>query len=153
MTRETGIPPLALLALVATAMWIMDRLVPVIGPAWPSLTAAASIVGACGLLVGVLALLPFRRSRTTVDPRYPERASRLVTDGVYRVSRNPMYVAMLLGLVAWGLWLGRAPALLLGPAFFVAYLNRRQIPPEERALAAAFGEEYERYRRTVRRWL
>jgi protein-S-isoprenylcysteine O-methyltransferase Ste14 len=128
-------------------------LLPRVGPACPSLAAVASIVGACGLVVGVLALLPFGRLRTTVDPRHPERASRLVTDGVYRVSRNPMYLAMLLGLVAWGLWLGRAPALLLGPAFFVAYLNRRQIPPEERALAATFGEEYERYRRTVRRWL
>jgi len=153
MTRATGIPPLALVALVAAAMWLMDRWLPPVGPAWPSLATAASIVGACGLLVGVLALLPFHRLRTTVDPRHPERASRLVTDGVYRVSRNPMYLAMLLGLVAWGLWLGRAPALLLGPAFFVAYLNRRQILPEERALAAAFGEEYERYRRTVRRWL
>jgi protein-S-isoprenylcysteine O-methyltransferase Ste14 len=153
MTRETGIPPLALFALVATGMWLIDRLLPRIGPAWPSLAAAALMIGACGLLVGTLALLPFRRSRTTVDPRRPERASRLVTGGVYRVSRNPMYLAMLLGLVAWGLWLGRAPALLLGPAFFVAYLNRRQILPEERALAAAFGDEYERYRRAVRRWL
>ena len=153
MARETGIPPLALLALVAAAMWLMHRWLPRVGPAWPSLAAVASIVGACGLVVGVLALLPFGRLRTTVDPRHPERASRLVTDGVYRVSRNPMYLAMLLGLVAWGLWLGRAPALLLGPAFFVAYLNRRQIPPEERALAAAFGDEYERYRRKVRRWL
>jgi protein-S-isoprenylcysteine O-methyltransferase Ste14 len=64
-----------------------------------------------------------------------------------------MYLAMLLVLVAWGLWLGQAAALLLGPVFFVAYLNRRQIEPEERALAAAFGDEYQRYRRTVRRWL
>lgn len=153
MRRETGLPPLALFALVAVAMWLLDRLLPRIGPALPSLTVPAVLIGACGLVVGVLALLPFRRSRTTVDPRHPERASRLVTDGVYLVSRNPMYLAMLLGLVAWGLWLGQAVALLLGPVFFVAYLNRRQIVPEERALAATFGDEYERYRRTVRRWL
>jgi protein-S-isoprenylcysteine O-methyltransferase Ste14 len=153
MPRTTGIPPLALLALVATAMWLVERLLPRLGPAWPSLAVPAVLVGACGLVVVVLALLPFHRSRTTVDPRHPERASRLVTHGVYRVSRNPMYLAMLLGLVAWGLWLGQVAAVLLGPVFFVAYLNRRQIEPEERALAAAFGEEYERYRRTVRRWL
>jgi protein-S-isoprenylcysteine O-methyltransferase Ste14 len=153
MARETGIPPLALLALVATAMWLVDRLVPPIGPEWPSLAVPALAVGACGLVVGALALLPFVRWRTTVDPRHPERASRLVTHGIFRASRNPMYLAMLLGLIAWGLWLGHAPALLAGPAFFVAYLNRRQIPPEERALAAMFGEDYERYRREVRRWL
>jgi protein-S-isoprenylcysteine O-methyltransferase Ste14 len=60
---------------------------------------------------------------------------------------------MLLALIAWGLWLGNALALVVAPPAFVLYLNRRQIGPEERALESAFGEEYVRYRRAVRRWL
>ena len=153
MTRSTGIPPLALFALTAAAMWLADRFMPPSELAWPFRTPLAAVIGTCGLVVGVLALLPFRRARTTVDPRRPERASRLVTGGIYRWSRNPMYLAMLLGLVSWGLWLGHAAILLAGPIFFAVYVDRRQIRPEESALAAQFGEDYERYRRAVRRWL
>ncbi len=153
MARQTGIPPLFLLVLVAAAMALADRLLGQFELAWRLRMPLAVVTGACGLVVGALALLPFRRARTTVDPRRPERASTLVTGGIYAVSRNPMYLAMLLALIAWGLWLGNALALVVAPPAFVLYLNRRQIGPEERALESAFGEEYVRYRRAVRRWL
>jgi protein-S-isoprenylcysteine O-methyltransferase Ste14 len=133
-------------------MWLAARLLPQLDLDLPLRYALAGSVGAVGLIVVLLAVVPFRHSRTTLDPRYPERASTLVTDGIYAVSRNPMYVAMLFGLVAWGLYLDNAAGLAVAPPCFVLYLNRRQIEPEERALAAAFGEDYERYRRRVRRW-
>jgi protein-S-isoprenylcysteine O-methyltransferase Ste14 len=63
-----------------------------------------------------------------------------------------MYLSLLLALAAWATWLGSWPALLVVPAFVLA-MNRWQIRPEERALAALFGAEYEAYRRSVRRWL
>lgn len=102
---------------------------------------------------GVLALwaaLLFKRHRTTVHP-YAE-ASRLVTRGPYRVTRNPMYVGLLLTLVALGLWLQSLSALALVP-LFVFVINRCNILPEERRLTDLFGDEYRVYRMHTRRWL
>jgi protein-S-isoprenylcysteine O-methyltransferase Ste14 len=95
----------------------------------------------------------FRRAQTTVDPTRPAKASALVVGGVYRLSRNPMYLGFLLLLLAWGVYLSHLPSLLLAPLAFVLYLNRFQITPEERALESLFGDEYRAYKREVRRWL
>jgi protein-S-isoprenylcysteine O-methyltransferase Ste14 len=99
-------------------------------------------------LAGVAA---FRRRRTTVDPRYPERATALVAEGVYRWSRNPMYVGLVTvaggGAAASGSALAAA-----GPALLAAYLDRVQIPAEERALRARFGAGFDAYARAVPRW-
>ncbi len=149
---RTGIPPVPLTVLAAVAMWVVARLLP--NPSFVlrhGTTVAVAIV-AVGLAVCLLGVLPFRRAGTTVNPMRPERASALVTDGIYRLSRNPMYLGMLLVLVGWGAHLASVAALLVVPSF-VLYLNRFQIVPEERALAAAFGEEYAAYARRVRRWI
>ena len=63
-----------------------------------------------------------------------------------------MYLGMLLVLAAWAVWLGDPAACVVLPAF-LAYLNRFQIGPEERVLAALFAGEFAAYRRSVRRWL
>ena len=82
----------------------------------------------------------------------PEAASSLVTGGIYRVTRNPMYVGLLFVLVAWAAFLW-APWAMLGPILFVTYMNRFQIRPEERTLMRTFGDDYARYKIAVRRWL
>ena len=89
---------------------------------------------------------------TLFTPLAPEQASALVVRGVFRWTRNPMYLAMLLVLVSWACIVANAAALAILP-LFVAYLNRFQIVPEERALRAKFGEAYEDYMRRVRRWI
>jgi protein-S-isoprenylcysteine O-methyltransferase Ste14 len=150
---RTGIPPLVLVGLLAIAMWLVAWCLPELAFDLPLRRAAAAALGSAALVIVMLAVRPFRRAGTTVDPRRPERTSALVTDGIYSLSRNPMYVAMLLALVAWGLYLASAVALLLAPPAFVIYLDRRQIPAEEQALAAAFGERYAQYARRVRRWI
>ncbi len=109
-----------------------------------------------GLLVVAVAiilisLIQFFRAKTSVDPTKPSKVSSLVTDGLYKYSRNPMYLALLLLLLAWGLWLGNAFNTLLA-ALFVGYMNRFQILPEEEALLRAFGKEYQQYVTNVRRW-
>jgi protein-S-isoprenylcysteine O-methyltransferase Ste14 len=78
--------------------------------------------------------------------------SSFVTSGIYRVTRNPMYLGMAMILVAWAVFLA-APWPFAGPVFWVLYMNRFQINPEEKILAAMFGEEYSRYAASVRRWL
>jgi protein-S-isoprenylcysteine O-methyltransferase Ste14 len=150
---RTGIPPLVLAGLLAIAMWLVARCLPQGAFDLPFRQAAAAVIGSAALVILALAVRPFRHARTTVDPRRPERASALVTDGVYSLSRNPMYVGMVLALIAWGLWLASVVALLLAPPAFVIYMDRRQIPAEEHALAAAFGEHYAQYTRRVRRWI
>ena len=127
--------------------------------AWPAgvvrvpgrLPLAVGLIVA-GAAVAVAGVVAFRRARTTVNPTTPGAASALVTGGVYRLSRNPMYVGMALALAGAAVGLA-PPAAALGPAAFVAYLTRFQIVPEERALRAAFGETFGAYARRVRRWL
>ena len=104
------------------------------------------------LLIGLIAFFQFRRSRTTIDPRNPEKASKLVSSGIYGYSRNPMYLALLVMLLAWGLHLGNAFNILVA-AGFVSYMTRFQIIPEERALASIFGNDYLTYKAKVPRWI
>jgi protein-S-isoprenylcysteine O-methyltransferase Ste14 len=103
-------------------------------------------------VIGSLAVFHFFRARTTVHPHCPEKTSCLVAYGVFKLSRNPMYLALLLLLLAWMLWLGHllAPLWLAG---FVVYITRFQIRPEERVLQQLFGEEFEVYCRGTRRWV
>ena len=149
---EHKIPPPVIGALVAAAMWSVSAL----GPQFPIATgpkyAAVAILAVAGVAFDLLGLLAFRAFRTTVNPLKPERASAMVTSGVYRVSRNPMYVGMVLLLLAWAVYLS---ALLpfAGPPIFVLYITRFQIQSEERVLKGIFGEEYSAYAARVRRWL
>lgn len=91
-------------------------------------------------------------SRTTINPIDPARASRLVTGGVYRFSRNPMYLSLLMLLVAYAVRI-ESPAVWLAPVFFVVYVTRFQILPEERVLTQKFGGAYLDYRQRTRRWI
>jgi len=107
------------------------------------------VAGAAFDLSGLLA---FRASRTTINPLQPQRASALVVGGVYRFTRNPMYVGMALFLLAWAVYLS-AVLPFLGPLLFALYITRFQIQPEERVLKALFGAGYLAYAARVRRWL
>ena len=104
------------------------------------------------LAIMLSAVRRFRRHQTTVNPFTPDQSSRLVQDGVFRYSRNPMYLGMALLLAAWAWWLAQSCA-VLGVALFVVYIQTFQIAPEERALAVLFGDEYRAYCRRTRRWL
>lgn len=112
----------------------------------------AVVLASVGLTFGVAAMLSFLREKTTMNPIKPGAASSLVTGGVFRFTRNPMYLSLLLYLLAWTAYLSNWLALLLVPVF-VLYINQLQIKPEERALSALFGSEYASYKARVRRWL
>ena len=106
-----------------------------------------------GLGFDLFGLLAFRASRTSINPLKPERASTLVTGGVYRLSRNPMYVGMALLLLAWAAALVVLAGLWPGRGCYVLYITQFQIRPEERVLQARFGQDYLNYTARVRRWL
>ena len=110
---------------------------------------AIALAGGATALAGDLA---FKRARTTVNPFRPQNTSSLVTSGIYRFTRNPMYLGLLAIVLGWGTFLCSAFA-FLGPVAFVAYITRFQIVPEERVLLAKFGSAYSTYLARVRRWL
>ena len=150
--RKVRIPPVALFVVIALLMWAVASWLPSWRIALPGRTVATVLLLLVAGAIGIAGVRAFDRARTTVDPLRPERASALVTSGIYRRTRNPMYVALAIALLAWALWLAH-PLALLGVATFVAWMNRYQIAPEERALQALFGAEFERYCSEVRRWL
>ena len=116
-------------------------------PMWP-LTAWLLIALGMGLLAW--AMLTFRRARTAILPSNP--ASTIVTNGPYRISRNPMYVGLTLVYIGLSLLTRMAWPLVLLPIVLAAlyvFVIRR----EERYLRAAFGEEYRMYQQRVRRWI
>src|SRR5690606_3546902 len=86
------IPPLGVAFIAALLIWLIARYIPAPLPMIPASGIIAGVVAACGVAVAILGVVAFRRSSTTVDPVHPERASSLVTGGVYRYTRNPMYV-------------------------------------------------------------
>lgn len=149
---ELKIPPLVLVLVVGGLMGLIasisrEFLLPLAIRWWGMLMLVVP-----GLILILAGAWHFRRRRTTLNPLHPETASALVTSGVYRISRNPMYAGFLLCLCGWACYLANRYA-LVGPVIFVLYMNYFQIFPEERALAQLFGQEYDAYRRLVRRWL
>jgi protein-S-isoprenylcysteine O-methyltransferase Ste14 len=149
---DLKIPPVALTAIFAMLMWLIAASVPALSLALPWRAALALMSVAAGFAVALAGVIAFRRAKTTVSPLTPETTSAMVTSGVYGVSRNPMYVGFLLVLIGWAAFLSHALAFALLP-LFVAYMNRFQIEPEERALSAKFGGQFQEYRRSVRRWV
>ena len=149
---ELKVPPLIQVTVIGLTMFIASRFLPKVESGYfiqMMLAVTSIIVGIYFCLSGVI---EFRRHKTTVDPRYPDNASELVDTGIYKISRNPMYVGFALSLVSTVFFL-RSPILLLGFVVFVVYINKYQIMPEESHLSRAFGPKYDQYKRKVRRWL
>lgn len=149
---ELKVPPVALATVLAAVMWGVARALPALDVVLPLRRSLALLLFAVGVVVGVAGVAAFRSHRTTVNPTRPGAATSLVNTGIYRWTRNPMYLALALGLAALTVWLANLGAALLVPVF-VAWMNRLQISPEERALRAKFGPVYTEYAERVRRWL
>lgn len=148
---ELKVPPPVVALATALLMWIAARDAPLLDWPFAVRTPTAVALAAAGLLLGIAAIRTFSRAGTTVNPMAPQKAAVLVTHGVYRFTRNPMYVSLLLYLAGWAVYLAAWPA-ALGLPLFMLYMTRWQIVPEERALAARFGEAFLAYARSVRRW-
>ena len=149
---ENRIPPPLVALVIAILMWLATYWLPPTSlPRWVTYAAAAAFLVA-GLVFSIRGMRAFRHAGTTVNPVKIENASNLVMDGIYSISRNPMYVGVTLDLCAWAFFLNCLWA-LVGPAVFVAYTTRFQIMPEERILAKKFGDGYRDYCGRVRRWL
>jgi protein-S-isoprenylcysteine O-methyltransferase Ste14 len=149
---ELRVPPPAVAVVAAILMWLAAQVFPALDFQLPAGGVLAVALVVIGVLIGATAFVQFRRAGTTPDPRTPQDTVKLVTSGLYRFSRNPMYLGDVLILAGWTLWLANALA-FVGPPLFIAYIDRFQILPEESVLAARFGAAYAEYCRAVRRWL
>jgi protein-S-isoprenylcysteine O-methyltransferase Ste14 len=147
---ELKVPPLAVTLVFGGFIWIIPGSHLDIES---NITYSISIgVFLLGSVIAVLGVWEFKKHKTTVNPMSPEECNSLVVKGVYRLTRNPMYLGFLLWLCALGLFLIKPLSLapILG---FIFYMNYFQILPEERVLTDHFGQGYVEYKSAVRRWI
>ncbi len=145
------IPPLVTL-IAGLLMWIITKFFPtiIIIPQYKNFLAV--IIAILGLILMALAALSLFRAKTTINPMKPQNSSNLVTSGIYKFSRNPIYLADLLFLLAFALFLNNLLSLIFIIGFYL-YMNKFQIIPEERFLEEKFGETYLKYKQKTRRWI
>lgn len=149
---ELRIPPVVQVAILAIAMYGLSEALPELRFSLPGSFGLSVFFGVTGGFIALLGVMAFRDAQTTVDPRAPQDTASLVVRGVYRYSRNPMYLGFLFLLLSWTIYLSHAFAFILLP-LFVGYMNRFQIQPEETFMREKFGEDYLRYQKRVRRWV
>ena len=149
---ELKIPPLALCAAFAVAIAASAHLAPAANLPVRGHRAIAVAVMLIGIAVAAAGVIEFRRAKTTVNPLVPANASTVVASGIYRFSRNPMYLGMAVALFGVAAWYSTLIGYGLIPVF-CTYMTQFQIKPEERALLATFGEGFASYMAKVRRWV
>jgi protein-S-isoprenylcysteine O-methyltransferase Ste14 len=146
------IPPALQVAIFALVIWLISKLTAVKHLDFEYQKEFSWLIFALGVFIGIIAVYAFRKAQTTVDPRNPDKASKLVTVGIYKISRNPMYLGLFFILLAFVIKLGNLYAVPV-LAVYVWYIATFQIKPEETALKDLFGEDYSHYLKTVRRWI
>ncbi|MFO0699556.1 MAG: isoprenylcysteine carboxylmethyltransferase family protein [Nitrospira sp.] len=141
-------PPFLTMLIVVTA-WLMHSF---LGPWEPMLRMP--LLGPVLMVLGFLFMLWARTAFTSRQTTLfvGQRSSQLVRDGPFRISRNPMYVGVLVSHVGLALWIGTLPLYLTVPIAFL-FFNFFHIPHEERMLRESFGEPYLTYSNAVRRWV
>ena len=149
---DLKVPPVAFVLICGVVMWAISTVCSAAAfalPGAPIVAVAFAFIGGGIIVAGGSA---FWRRGTTVNPMTPETTKSIVSDGIYRFTRNPMYLGFVLILAGWAMYLANIYALLTLPAI-VAYMTQFQIKPEERVLLAKFGPNYAEYTASVRRWV
>lgn len=150
MNLKNKIPPPLVTLLFGMGIYFSTELIPPLAFKYQGTLAITVLT--IGLVIMVSAILTFRQLQTTINPLQPNKATSLAVSGVFRLSRNPMYLAMLLILVALSLASGALAAVFLLPGF-VIYISIFQIVPEEQAMEKLFSDQYLKYCKKVRRWI
>jgi len=152
MTIKTKIPPPVITLISGVGMWFVAK------SPFGAITSSdyqpilVVFFAAAGIVIAATALSQFRSASTTINPHRLENTTSLVRTGIFAYSRNPMYVGLVLILAAWAVWLGSITNLFV-IALFVLSITELQIKPEEGVLEKLFGDDYENYRNSVRRWI
>lgn len=146
------IPPVVQVVIVAVAMWLTALLLPSATISFSPIKWLGGFLCVAGVASALCGVFAFKKANTTVDPRSPNKTTSLVIQGIYKYSRNPMYLGFLFFLIGLSFILGNFASVVLLP-MFVLFMNRYQIMPEENFMQEKFGAEFELYKRRVRRWI
>ncbi|AVL71701.1 methyltransferase family protein [Oligella urethralis] len=149
---ELLLPPPLIAFLSALLMYFVAKPLPIIHITWQAKLIISTLLMLLALTIGLSAIIAFVRHKTTANPKRPSASTKLVMTGIYRYSRNPMYLAILCLLLAWAVYLQSLFA-SIGIIFYLLYITRFQIMPEERVLGSKFKAEFSAYKQQVRRWL
>ena len=152
MNLELKIPPLLVMVIFGVISWLISIYTSSVDWLVNIKLAASSLFFLIGSLFLLSSLGLFRKNKTTVNPLEPKATSVVITTGVYSISRNPMYVGMVLYLLSWGFYLSNYFSILVS-AGFIFWINVFQIIPEEKILTQQFGDQYKEYQNRVRRWI
>lgn len=150
-TLELKIPPPIVLFVCLVLAYGLSLGLPLLAIP-PVLSGLFGYLVVIGVLLSLAGIWEFRKAKTTIDPTRPEKASHLVSGGIYRLTRNPMYLGMVLIIIAAVLKFGNAYGFIALPCF-ILYISIFQIKPEERMIENLFGQQYVQYKKKVRRWL
>ena len=118
---------------------------------WPAHIPLGILLFLAGWILPVWAVARFRRAGTELNPASKTNKA-LVTEGPYRITRNPMYLGLTLATLGAAIWVGPWPMLLAPVAVFLT-ANFVHIPFEEAKMRRQFGESFDAYARHVRRWV
>ncbi len=146
------IPPPFVASMFAVLVWATNLVLPAGKVFFSGQTVMAVVLVVLGFTIAFVAGRSFRKAGTQIDPRNPDKSETIVQTGIFQYSRNPMYLGMVLVLVGWSVWIGNTFSIAI-VWLFVWYISRFQIIPEEEALTAKFGADYEAYLGKVRRWI
>ena len=148
------IPPPVVLVVCGGLMWLIARFLPWSNFRLPYSMLLFWIILLVGLSVFTSGVFSIFKRKTTVHPDRKSllKPTALVTTGIFRYTRNPIYLGMAIMLFAWMIFL-ESWFSIAGLILFVAFITKYQIMPEEEALEKIFGEEYKRYKRSARRWI
>lgn len=149
---ELRIPPPVVTLIGAILIWLSYKILPFLNFGFKGQLGIGIILIILAGVLGMGGILSFYKVSTTINPGKPELSTSLVTDGIYKFTRNPMYLGLFFGLCGFAVLLGN-PLNILILILFVLYITRFQIMPEERRLREKFGVEYEDFLRTTRRWI
>jgi protein-S-isoprenylcysteine O-methyltransferase Ste14 len=153
MTKlQLKIPPPVYFLLFVGSMWLLAQHFPLLTLIPKPWNYSGILIASLTLLADLTSLWAFFKAHTTVNPLHPDKTRQLVTTGLYRYTRNPMYLGLLLILLGWAIYLGVLSPFLLLPVF-VWLITYMQILPEEAILQSKFGQVYTDYQQRVARWL
>ena len=147
MNLDTKIPPPIVTLIILTIIYLFEIKEYELNTKLISIT-----IFSIGLVFIFSAVFQFIRIKTTVNPTKPHKTTTLVITGTYKITRNPMYLGMLLIIISFAFYKASIISLILIP-FFIFYINKFQIEPEEFEMRKKFGKEYEDYCKKVDRWI
>ena len=142
-------PPVLVLILVVSNYFSSEKIDPIY---LPNQDLISIIIFFIGIFILINPIFKFIKSKTTIDPIKFKKVNKLITSGIYKYSRNPMYLGLLMIVISTSIFYLNIFSIIT-PILFVCWINIFQIRREEIFLTEKFGKEYLLYKTKTRRWI